>query len=119
MRWSHDPAQPDKSRHESEWLRGPLAMTDAVAFADVVLVITVSIAMHNIIVLDGMSKPRFGQAARPPTVVSDRGAAVEAFEPEIRAIAQNLRTERFEKARRGERKRKRSYQPRRSIASFY
>jgi hypothetical protein len=41
-------------------------------------------------------------AARPPTVVSDRGAAiiaaVEAFEPGMRAIAEKLWTERFDKA---------------------
>ncbi len=41
-------------------------------------------------------------AAWPPTVVSDRGAAiiaaVEAFEPGMRAIAQKLWTERFDKA---------------------
>jgi hypothetical protein len=41
-------------------------------------------------------------AAWPPTVVSDRGAAiiaaVEAFEPGMRAIAQKLWAERFDKA---------------------
>ncbi len=31
-RWSHDPAQPDKVRHESQWPRGPLGMTDEAVF---------------------------------------------------------------------------------------
>ena len=147
-RWSHDPAQPDKVRHESEWLRGPLAVTDAAVFDYVVLINPaargLSSVMQNIISLDGTYARRFGQvllvgcringhnvalaailgrtesglnysrllghlfsvvpemAARPPTVASDRGAAiiaaVEAFEPEMRAIAQKLWTERFEKA---------------------
>ena len=146
-RWSHDPAQPDNVRHESEWPRGPLDLADAAVFDYVVLINPaargLSSVMQNIISLDGTSARRFGQvllvesringhnvalaailgrtenglnysrllrhlfnvvpemAARPPTVMSDRGAAiiaaVEAFEPEMRTIAQKLWTERFDK----------------------
>ncbi len=147
-RWSHDPAQPNNVRHESQWPREPLGMTDAAVFDYVVLINPaargLSSVMQNIISLDGTSARRFGQvllvgsringhnvalaailgrtenglnysrllahlfsvvpemAARPPTVVSDRGAAiiaaVEAFETGMRAIAEKLWTERFDKA---------------------
>jgi hypothetical protein len=64
-RWSHDPAQPDKVRHESEWLRGPLAVTDAAVFDYVVLINPaargLSSVMQNIISLDGTYARRFGQ----------------------------------------------------------
>jgi hypothetical protein len=53
-------------RHESEWLRGPLAMTDAAVFDGVVLINTaargLSIAMQNVVGLDGTSALRFGHS---------------------------------------------------------
>ncbi len=82
-RWSHDPAQPNNVRLESQWPREPLGMADAAVFDYVVLINPaargLSSVMQNIISLDGTSPRRLGQVMLVGSRVNGHNVALAAI----------------------------------------